>query len=230
MKINGNNISKYGATLLEKKISNHEVIMIHDWLDGAAAPVFHREQSKYKDILLTMLLQEDTEEKIMENFDSLIAELKTATLKFDNLNFYYDVKFIGKVEPEKLNNTNYKVQFILLCYKTYEEELSKTISTDRDNICNPGTLKSPVWIEIKPTTDIETFTIDGLTKKPIALKDLVGGAVYVIDGYTSRFLKNGANDIRNFDGFEFPTLQPKDNNILLSEAVEMNVKFYPYFN
>lgn len=230
MKINEINISRYGATLLDKKISNHEVIVINDWLDGAAAPVFHREYNKYKDVILTVLFQGTDEKRIIKNIDSFLAEIKTSTLKFNDLSFYYDVKFIGKIEPEKLNNKNYKVRFFLLGYKTYEEEHKKTILTDRGNIFNPGTLESPVWIEIKPTNDIETFVIDGLTKKPIVLKNLVGGAVYVVDGYTMRFLKNGANDIKNFEGFEFPKLQPEDNNVLFSVATEVNVKFFPYYH
>lgn len=232
MLINGKRLSVYDATLIEREISNHEVVNINDWLEGAPSPVFHREYTRYKDIELVLLFEGNSTQEILSNIDEWVAAIRTATIEFVDLDYIYDTHFEGTIVPEKMNHNTYKVEVALLAHKTYKEEVSKAanrvLATTLDN---QGTMDTQAYITIKPTVAIPSFTITGLSRKPIVLKNLEAGSTYEVDGYTMRYLRDGANDIANFEGFQFPSAKVGTNQVNFSaKTADITLSHYPQYN
>lgn len=230
--INGNNFLSYSAKILERNISNHEVVQVYDWLEGAAEPVYMRNYNRFKDLQLVILISESTDAVAESQLNHLVEQMKICTIKFDDIDKYFNCHFEGKVEQEKLYHGTFKITATLACYKTYLAEVTETISASTSaQIVNAGTMPSELYITITPTADIAELTIMGLSNTPIVIKNLIAATEYIIDGYTFRYLADGANDIGNYDSFEFPVLPTGTTTVLLSsDALALELKYYPKFN
>lgn len=232
MLINTNDISTYSAELIERRISNHEVVNVNEWLDGAHSLTLLRTYTRFKEIVLRLVFTSTSDELTFANIDKLIADLKNATIKFDDVARYFDVFFQGMATPEKISPTSHILEITLTGYNTYSAEVltiaSKIASVA---ISAPSTLPSPALITIVPTVDLASFSITGLTKTALTLTNLVAGRTYTVDGYSYRYLNNGANDIANFSGFEFPVVNPGTNNVGFSAtSANVTIKYKPKYN
>lgn len=230
--INSTDITTYSAKLIDREFSNHEVISVHDWLDGAAAPVYMRDYQTFKDLAITLLITTTTDADAIGEADKLLELCKHGVLKFSDIATYYACHYEGKSELEKLKTGVYKLEISLMCYKTYLPEVTTT-STGVATVAmaNSGSRMSEVYISITPTEAISGFTITGLSTMPIKIQNLAATKEYIIDGYTYRYLADGANDIANYNAFEFPVLPAGTTNVGFSHTTATIVlKYYPKFN
>lgn len=230
--INSTDISTHAAKLIDRKFSNHEVINVYDWLDGASSPVHMRDYQTFKDISITLLISSTSDAEAIVKADKLIELCKHSVLKFSDISFFFSCHFEGKFEMEKLKNGVLKLVINLMCNKTYLPEVTTTAAgVDTVAIANSGTLASEMYISITPTEDISEFTITGLSATPIKVQNLTADKPHVIDGYTYKFLADGANDIGNYNAFEFPVLPTGTTNVGFSHTTaNVVLKYYPKFN
>ena len=231
MTINGIDIASFGATLLSKQISNHDVVQFYDWLDGAIAPVFTRTEQRFKDITLTLLLESNSEAETESQFAALIRALKDCTLEFDSLSKRYDCHFKGKSEPKRLNIRAWLVEIDLLCHRTYLPEVIITANgVGMKSITNLGVIASPCLVTVTPPAAIAEFVIQGFDTE-IRLKNLEANKPHVIDGYLYRYLKHGVNDIANYDSFAWPALPVGTTDLVFSHSTaNVTIQYYPIFN
>lgn len=232
--INTKAFNTFNAIVLERKITNHEVVQIYDWIEGADAPIYMRENSRFKDLELTILIKasNSTDSQAETNTDSLVNELKKCTIKFDDMSYYYDCHFEGKITKEKLNNGVYKIIAVLACYRTRGEQVTGTANkVTTKSITNTGSLPTPITLTITPTAAISTFIISGLSETPITLTGLVANSVYVINGADSTFTKDGASLISAYPNYEFPVLKTGSTTVGFSaNTANISYSFYPKFN
>ena len=87
-KINNVANTAFKAKLLDRQINSNEVITIDDWLDGAIQPTFVRQQEKFKEITMVVLIEGSNEEyykgrnyEMAPEIDGLIYVTKKKTLK-----------------------------------------------------------------------------------------------------------------------------------------------------
>ncbi|HAL73538.1 MAG TPA: hypothetical protein DCM45_00425 [Clostridiales bacterium] len=231
MTINEIDLASFGATLLTKQVSNHDVVQIYDWLDGASSPVFSRSEQKFKDITLTILLESSSESETESQFSTLIRALQTCTIAFDGLTKLYDCHFKGKAEPKHLNTCSWLVDIDLLCHKTYLPEAIITANgVCMKSITILGVQPSPCFITVTPTVDIAEFVILGF-ESDIRLQNLEANKPHVVDGYLYRYLKDGVNDIANLDAFAWPVLPVGTTNLIFSHTTaNISIQYYPIFN
>ena len=231
MTINGIDIAFFGATLLSKQITNHDVVQIYDWLDGASSPVFNRTEQRFKDITLTVLIETSTEVETESQFSALIRELKDCTVVFDGLSKQYDCHFKGKAEPKRLTARAWLLEIDLLCHRTYLPEVIVTANgVGLKSITSLGAMPSPCLITVTPTVDIPEFVIQGFNSE-IQIRDLEANKPHVIDGYLFRYLKDGVNDIGNYNAFEWPTLPVGTTELVFSHTTaNVTIQYYPIFN
>jgi len=230
--INGSAFSTYSAKLIEYKFTNHDVIQVYDWLEGSASPVYMRNYNRFKDLELTILVTETTDALAETKMNLLVQQLKSCLIVIDNISKTFACHFEGKIQPERLKYGVWKFTASLACYKTYGTEVTETSTNSTSkSVTNSGTLASPMYITIVPSTNLSTFTITGLTSSPIVLSNLTSGVTYTIDGYTYRYLEAGANDIANYGAFEFPVLPVGTTSIGFSTNTQVvTLKYYPLFN
>jgi hypothetical protein len=231
MTINGTDIALFGAMLLSKQITNHDVVQIYDWLDGAASPVFSRTEQRFKDITLTILLESASEAETESQFSALIRSLMDCTLIFDGIAKNYDCHFKGKAEPKRLTARAWLLEIDLLCHRTYLPEVIVTANgISMKSITSLGALPSPCLITVTPATAITEFVIQGFNSE-IRIRDLEANKPHVIDGYLFRYLKDGVNDIGNYNAFEWPALPIGTTELIFSHTTaNITIQYYPIFN
>lgn len=231
MTINGTDIASFGGTLLAKSITNHDVVQVYDWLDGASSPVFSRSEQRFKDITLTILLEAASESEIESQFSAIIRAVQACTVVFAGLSKRYDCHFKGKAEPKRLNSCAWLVEIDLLCHKTYLPEVIVTANgVSMKSVTSLGSQPSPCLLTITPTVAIAEFVILGF-ESDIRLKNLEANKTHVVDGYLYRYLKDDLNDIANYDAFAWPVMPVGTINLIFSHTTAANtIQYYPIFN
>ena len=232
MTINGIDLSTFCATLLSKRITNHEVVQIYDWLDGASSPVFSRTEQRFKDITLTVLIESTSEAETENQFSDLILALKDCVVAFSGMDKLYSCHFKGKVEPKRLTATALLTEIELLCHKTYLPEVVITAnSVSHQIITSTGSLPSPCRITVTPSVAITEFVLYELGTSDIRIRNLEAGKPHVIDGILYRYLKDGVNDIANYHAFEWPVLPVGTTDVIFSHATaHITIQYFPLFN
>jgi len=230
--LNNTFLSPFNAKLIDRQFTSHEVVNVNDWLEGSHKPIFFREYSRYKNLSLTFLINAGTDATMESNFSALVEFFKFATIKFEDMDKYFDVHLEGTTSLEKLKDGVAKFTVDLLCHKTYGlEKITHVSNVVNVNLMNWGDMKAPINIEITPLATVSQLEIQGLTKLPLKLNYLNVGNVYLVDSVNYKYTNNGINEIFNFDSFEFPFL-PKDGaNVMLSDPnVDIKFIYQPRFN
>lgn len=232
MTINGIDISTFGATLLSKRITNHEVVQVFDWLDDASSPVFSRTEQRFKDITLTVLIESPSEVETENQFSALILALKYCEVAFEGMDKLHACHFKGKVEPKRLTATAWLSEIELLCHKTFLPEVVITANgVSHQIITSTGALPSPCRITVTPSVAITEFVLYGLGSGDIRIRNLEANKPHVIDGVLYRYLKDGMNDIANYNAFEWPVLPVGTTDVIFGHATaHITIQYFPLFN
>lgn len=228
------NISSYNATLIEREFTNHEVISINDWLDGAPSPVFLREYDRYKNIDLTFLVEAATEQIMINSISAMLQKLKRETIKFADLDYFYDIHMEGVADIKKVTLKAYTVGVNLLAHRTHKGQVTiiKNAFSNGDFIINnPGVKPVPLFITLESTDRTASgITLEGFTKDPIVFPSIPKGTTYTVDGIGMRFLKNGANSINDYNLFEFPMVPVGQTIVNRSPLIKYTGHFTPEYN
>ena len=218
-KINNVANTAFKAKLLDRQINSNEVITIDDWLDGAIQPTFIRQQEKFKEITMVVLIEGSNEEDAYKMFSKLTRELSYGELKFDDMSLTFKVMINGAVSPNRLKPNVFEVSYQLK--SSYGMAQEQTVNR------SAAAAETPCIIEITPTQSISSLTFEGFTDKPFTVKNIVSGQKVVINGETNSILMNGQNGFKNFDGWSFPSLIPGANSLKVSSTLgySMVVKY-----
>ena len=221
-KINNVANTAFKAKLLDRQINSNEVITIDDWLDGEIQPTFVRQQEKFKDMTIVVLIEGSNEEDAYKMFSKLTRELSYGELKFDDMSLTFKVMINGAVSPNRLKPNVFEVSYQLK--SSYgmagEQKVNREAGAAATfTINNLGTAETPCIIEITPTQNISSLTFEGFTDKPFTVKNIVSGQKVVINGEANAILMNGQNGFKNFDGWSFPSLIPGANNLKVSSTL-----------
>lgn len=111
MLINSIDLSSLGIKLYDRVITSNSVATKEAWLDGDIQPTHIRQQDGFKNITLSFLILGQDEDDAFLKISKLTQLLKKATLKFDDLDYMFDVSMIGKANPERLKNGNFIVKY-----------------------------------------------------------------------------------------------------------------------
>lgn len=111
MLINGIDLSSLGIKLYDRVIKSNDVSTKEDWLDGDIQPTSIRQQDGFKSINLAFLILGQDENDAFLKMSKLTQIIKKATIKFDDLDYLFDVSMTGKAEPERLKNGNFIVRY-----------------------------------------------------------------------------------------------------------------------
>lgn len=96
MLINNTDISTFNATLMLKDIQTADVVIYDDWLRNALNPLFMGKQEQYKQIKMQLFIDDATDEQALTDISNLIKQSEKCTVKFDDIDFYYDCLITSK--------------------------------------------------------------------------------------------------------------------------------------
>jgi len=119
----------------------------------------------------------------------------------------------------------------LVLNKTYYP-ITFSSDTTSFTIKNEGTAAAPCRLSFTPINDIMRFTVEGLSEEPIVMTRILRGNIVTIDGINRKIQIDGSDAYSQFDGWEFPKLQPGDNLITMTAANDMSlieIEFQPRY-
>lgn len=228
MKINDIDVSTYGFKYLRREISPPQFeIYGREWLKNAPGPVLGDRRVRFTPIKVTLLYEGSKQE--YETMKSvLLDKVKESTIKFNDLEFYYDVS-LNSAETEKYKNPNFRELTLSLDgYSKYKDEIVETANKVASKVINvPGTTKTPAIIEITPSIDLIDIAVTGLGEE-FTIKDLTAGQKIIVNGEDGTVLEEGINKFQDYDGWGFPRLSPGSRTITFSQdSTDITIRYKP---
>lgn len=216
MKINDIDISKFKALLESKDIQTSEIKIYNDWLRNASNYIVEGKEEKYISIKCKFVVQGETEQKALENISNLIKNAEICTLKFDNVDFYYDAILVNKTS-KRVIDTLYEVQIDWksgYAYKSQLKEIMDNIS--KKTILVEGNIMTPAIIKVTVPIDKIDLKISGFGEN-IIIRNLKAGIPVIINGENCTVLENGKNKYKDTEMWEFPKLNFGMNTISVND-------------
>lgn len=222
MLVNGIDITTYHAKLLNKDIQTATITVFDDWLRKALNPLYLGMQETFKSIKLQFVVEDTTDDDCLMDISNLISQLKKCTVKFDDIDFYYDCTIANTDHGRLVEKGYFAVNVELKSGYAYGEEVTATINhVDHIDIYVLGNLPTPARITITVPINMSSFTItttDTIFHWTITVNNLLANVPVIIDGELGTVLQNGSNKFGDTDFWEFPILQPKANTIAVSNS------------
>ena len=181
MIIDNVSIKNFGAELLNLDIQNAELITKGEWLEKAHSPFVIGQNFYYKKINIELLIKGIDREDILTKCSNLKNKLKKCTLKFHELQYFYDCT----LENERIEKTVRVNRVRMFCtlnsphaYKPQVTESLNRILIKTINVS--GNLETPAIVEITPSVEAIDLVITGLSDDPIIIKNLKNHCIFTI--------------------------------------------------
>lgn len=161
-------------------------------------------------------------EEMQLNATGLIAAGNTCVIRMDSSRFEYPA-ILDEYDTEETGIDTYTLVTLTMGVVVRYPLMSINL-TGPKTVMNPGKVESGIRFEIRPTSALSTFKINGIT-----IKNLKANETFVIDGIDGRVTANEINRFQDTDIIDFPKIVPGKNEITMSNNVPVTVSFYPVF-
>lgn len=229
MLIDGIDIERFNADLLEYDIQPAEITTYRDWLRGASKPLIVAQQETYKDIYAKLMVEGEKEQEVLQNTSNLIDKAKKCTIEFISvdIDFLYDAT-IETTNTEKFSDTVYVLEITWKSGFAFKPTITETASHVSSKTINvSGNTETPAIVEINPSIDLIDITITGIGE-PFTINNLKANQKVIVDGESEMVIQNEKNKFGDFDGWCFPYLKPGENTINFSQSrADIIIKYKP---
>ena len=230
MLVNNIDIASLNSRLLTKDIQTANVVTYDDWLRNSLKPIYMSKQEQYKQIKLKLYIKDIDEESTLTDISNLVKQFEQCTIKFDDLNYYYDCLLVSKTH-ERIAPGIYNLNIELKSGYAYKAEVIETLNHIVSKILNvPGNLATPAIVTMTVPLDTTSITLTGLGFDTITIYNLIANIPVIVDGESCKVMSNGLNKFLDTEMWNFPTLQPGANTINVSCAnCVINISYQPQF-
>lgn len=200
-----------------------------EWLRNSYKPLIGDKQARYTPLTCYFLYQ-GTQNEFETMKSVFIEKLKECTLRFSDIEFYYDTLYDSEAEIGRVTSTVTEIGLNLYICSKYKTEVTETANRISNKTINvAGNLNTPAIVEITPSINIIDIVVAGLGES-FTVKNLIAGQKVIINGEDCTVLQNGVNKFEDFDGWEFPKLVPGANTITFSQVnCDINIKYKPRY-
>ncbi|MGL5153085.1 MAG: phage distal tail protein, partial [Clostridium sp.] len=227
LKINGINISQYGASLSEKLITptSFDTVLATSKRRLSASSI----NEVPKRLYLKILFQGNTRDIIennISNFTTLIS--KEFDIEFDNkIHKFHCFPSFLESEETGFNDMLYLYGDVE-CYEYSDEIVEYANKVTTKTIQAQGNKSTPCILEITPSIDIIDLIIEGVSEAPITIKNLKANKKFILDGEKFKATIDNINKFSDVDLWEFPGLSPGVNNLKFSRNnCNITIKYKP---
>lgn len=223
MLINNKDISIFGCSLVKYEVSAGEIDRNIEWVKGSLVPYISFENNKFKDLIITLLLQGSSREQVEIYKSQLAKEVKIAEIKFNDSKFIYD----GVSEPIKFSNINRLAIEVEINFKALQQEELKTVNLAKNatqTITIEGNTSTEAIIDITASESVGEFKIND-----IIINGISKGQNAIIDGFRKTITIDGKNKFADCELWSFPVFEAGVNTVTMSEFnnVDVKVKYKP---
>lgn len=247
MVINGVNIIEYfnGAVeFLNYELPNPSYIRQITTTDNDRKIVNKRDSIGIHDMKVQLVLYASKEDAYIIQSD-IASRLGNAIVNFGG-NLSYRVQISAQGQPTNLTPTMWLYEFNLqILDKMGEEQVITTTYSTPIVLTNSGTYKTPIVIEVTPTTNIEEFSVYGFGKHtssyPLTITK-ASGATYlplnkkiIIDGETPRVLQETTsgfdNKFKDSNILSFPEILVGQTTLTFtsSGSIDVDIRYKPRY-
>lgn len=232
MYINGINISKYNAVLLDRKIYPTEIIKDIFVPDLNPGGVVVGESIGRKKLYFSLEFF-GTKSEIQNNKSKVINDLrgeglKEVVVKFSKIK---DKVFTGYITNSNIGEDNYLYESLEVSMLVYEEgkEIVLPINGDSLTFNIGGTLSTPLVIQVYPTQESITLVVNEVTVK---INKLLVGELMEYNSRSKRIFQSGDYSGKNlmeyaeFTKNPFGKLWPGTYNFIHTVGVSTGVVCY----
>lgn len=230
MTIDNTDISKYGARQQNVEMSYGEIKNRSEWPEGNLLPIMLPGTVGFKVIKVGIVLKSNsntyTRDYIWKMGSQLVASLiKPAVVTLEGFDHSFCVYLKNAAQVEHSLQRWHKATLELVGYEMSGQYTTRTWEGVSNWVeKNDGSLITPAILKITPLQDMSYLTIRGLVRDPITGKDeyivvknLKEGRIITIDGETGLVTENGENKFADVEMYDFPSLLPGDNRIVVQE-------------
>ena len=224
MTINGHDaLQEYGARQHHVKFGYHKVNNESEWIRGAVAPDFQNGWISYKEFAIDYYIHGDGWNDIREKISRLLGIfLQPVDMELDGIDHFFRAVMTNHSVEEVSLRRKHKLTVNFEGYE-YGATVSKT-GNGSVNITNPGTILSPIRLEITPKESASNVRITGLCRDnrtgadlPITLGTVTKDRVIILDGITGIFEEAG-NLKSDLTIKAIPAVMPGINKIVSSNT------------
>lgn len=222
MTINNQDLSIFGANLLERIIVPASLDRPYRWPSGAKTPWISSDKRwGFKALTLSFEFK-GSHTTIEANKSQMILALSECDIQFvANGLFYHCVLLNSDIGDQPAGFEVLEVE--LLCY-TYGALVSRSVSTGQ-TVTLDSTADTPVILTLTATST-NPVSIKGFGEE-IVISGLAVGQTIVINGETGSIKIGAANAYDKYDSWSFPFLKPGNNAIIVSPAVALTIVYKP---
>lgn len=220
-RVNGLSLKAYHAELVEYTVSEC------DYDKGYILPPARLIPEKIKTRLglRTVTITLDFEGDHLHEIATVISMFTAALRKEANLllpdGYYYWCEYSKASVPKQKAPWIQQVKFTLAGFRHGPLEY-RTVSGVK-TIAVGGNYETPAIIRLLPDAGVTQISVNGITIRN------VNGEVTIDGIYTTVHDAAGNNKFADTDMTAWPTLQPGDNTITISDGVTAEISYYPIF-
>lgn len=179
--LDGVPVSSFNAECVERSIAPAAVITYTDWLRQSLNPIYYGVSRQYKVITLKFEFQYNHDEDLLGYSGGLVHALEHCQLKFSNVKYCFNC-VLASASLDKEDGPKEYLSVTLNASYAYLPAVETTFSSQLQALNVSGNLPTPAIVTLTPSQDIETVTLSGITKQPIAINNLHAGAPVQING------------------------------------------------
>jgi phage-related protein len=231
MLADGINISNFGGMLLSLDVGNAQFDTKEEWLKNSSSPILLSEKFYYKKITTEILIQGLSRQDSILKMSNLTNLLKKCTLKFDDLDFYYDAVMVSNTSTKTIEIEKLVLKCEFNVGYAYKAEVTETMNRITSKAINvPGNLETPAIIEITPSIALIDIVLTGLGKKSIKINNVTASKKIILNGEDCTVTELGLNKFGDTELWSFPSLKQGSNTITSSRNnVDITIKYKPRF-
>lgn len=230
MRINGQSIEKFGARLLTFELQPAQDEVAVDWVAKGLTPIKGDTTVTFGTAKAVLYFRGTDPGRIVQSVAEVLALLeKEAVLTVPGYRGQYVAfKTTSNIEKVQRSKTRRKLTLNFKGYLRGDKQVRKYQGAAEAKLNRVGARPTPVILTITPTSDMDSFTIGGLTDDPITITNLSAGIPVTIDGRDATAWERGVSKATDVDMWEPPALRKQTAVLTFSSAAPtVTVEYWP---
>ncbi|MBR1390902.1 MAG: phage tail family protein [Lachnospiraceae bacterium] len=219
MKINDNDIRKYGAKQLTVDVQPPTMATNYEWVTGAARETEFDTQVQMGHLKISIYFKGKNRNSIIRDISAFMENLKNAAdLELDGFKGRYRGYLTADDYEKKIAKNRYIINLEFDGY-FYDDEITQIFDgTTTAKFAVAGTRDAPCVVEILAKNNLSNYTITGLGEDGITIESLAAGQTVVIDGILGLVTVSGKNAFDRVNLWEFPKLKTGRTELTFSST------------